>query len=313
MGLDLAGETRGRVHLSFEVDHQGFDPRDRLDQGEPFLGTEHAERCRQSIRESRFRTQYNAAIIAVSRNGVQLKKKIGDIVLRSGDTLLLEAHASFIDRQRNSRDFYLVSRLEDSHPLRHDRALIAILLLAGMVVSAAVGWLSMLEAAMLTAGLMIMSKCTTGQTARRAVDWQVLIVIAASLGIGLALQLSGAAQMIARVLLSLADDSPWIALALIFAITALFSAVITNNTAAVLMFPIAMATSKALDVSFMPFMITIMVAASVSFATPIGYQTNLMVYGPGGYRFSDYTRIGVPLTLLVGLIVVFFVPLIWAF
>jgi len=267
----------------------------------------------KSIRESRFRTQYNAAIIAVSRNGVQLKKKIGDIILRSGDTLLLEAHPSFIDQQRNSRDFYLVSRLEDSHPLRHDRALMAILLLAAMVVSAALGWLSMLEAAMLTAGLMIMSKCTTGQTARRAIDWQVLIVIAASLGIGLALRLSGAAQIIAQLLLSLAGGSPWIALALVFAITALFTAVITNNTAAVLMFPIAMATSKALDVSFMPFMITIMVAASVSFATPIGYQTNLMVYGPGGYRFSDYTRIGIPLTLLVGLIVVLFVPLVWAF
>ncbi|HFD91861.1 MAG TPA: SLC13 family permease [Gammaproteobacteria bacterium] len=267
----------------------------------------------RTIRESRFRTRYNAAIIAVSRNGEQLKKKIGDIVLQPGDTLLLEAHPSFLEQQRNSRDFYLVSRLEDSNPPRHDRALLAIAILAAMVLSAAAGWLSMLEAAMLAGGLMIITRCTSGPNARRAVDWQILIVIAASLGIGQALYVTGAAQAIAGALLRLAGDSPTAALALIFALTTVFTAVITNNTAAVLMFPIALAASQSLEVSFMPFLIAIMVAASISFVTPIGYQTNLMVYGPGGYHFTDYVKIGIPLTLLVGILVIYLVPLWWAF
>ena len=267
----------------------------------------------KTIRESRFRTRYNAAIIAVSRNGEQLKKKIGDIVLQPGDTLLLEAHPSFLEQQRNSRDFYLVSRLEDSNPLRHDRALLAIAILGGMVITAAAGWLSMLEAAMLAGGLMLISRCTSAGAARRAVDWQILIVIAASLGLGEALYVTGAAQVIAEKLLALAGDSPVQALSLIFALTALFTAVITNNTAAVLMFPIALAASRSLEVSFMPFLVTIMVAASISFVTPIGYQTNLMVYGPGGYHFTDYVKMGLPLTLLVGVLVVSLVPLWWPF
>ncbi|MFQ5488533.1 MAG: SLC13 family permease [Gammaproteobacteria bacterium] len=267
----------------------------------------------KTIRESRFRSRYNAAIIAVARNGEQLKKKIGDIVLQAGDTLLLEADPSFLEQQRNSRDFYLVSALADSNPLRHERALMAIAILAAMVISAASGWLSMLEAAMLAGGGMIITKCTSGGAARRAVDWQILVVIAASLGIGQALYLTGAAQVIANALLSLAGDSPTMALALIFILTALFTAIITNNTAAVLMFPIALAASQALSVDFMPFMITIMIAASISFVTPIGYQTNLMVYGPGGYHFTDYVKIGIPLTFLVGILVIYLVPVWWKF
>ncbi len=267
----------------------------------------------KSIRQGRFRTLYNAVVIAVSRNGEQIRGKIGDIVLRPGDTLLIEAHRSFAEQQRNSRDFYLISRLEDSTRPNHERAAVAMAILVGMVASVAFGWLSMLEAALLAGGLMILSRCTRGRAARAAVDWQVLIVIAASLGIGQALFVSGAADGIASALMSLAGSEPALVLGLVFLLTALFTSLITNNTAAVLMFPIAMAVSDSLGVSFMPFVITIMVAASASFATPIGYQTNLMVYGPGGYRFSDYLRLGLPLTFLLGLLVVLIVPQVWPF
>jgi di/tricarboxylate transporter len=140
-----------------------------------------------------------------------------------------------------------------------------------------------------------------------------LVVIGASFGIGNALQTTGAAQVIAAGLISLTGDTPEYALAAVFIATALFTAVATNNVAAVVMFPIALATAKSLDASFMPFAITIMMAASASFATPIGYQTNLMVYGVGGYRFNDYVRIGVPLTILVGLVTVLLAPLWWPF
>jgi di/tricarboxylate transporter len=267
----------------------------------------------KSIRAGRFRSVYNAVVIAVARNGARIRKKVGDIILQPGDTLLLETRRSFLEQQRNSRDFLLVSPLVDFQLPRHERGWIAFGIVGLMVLSVTLGWLSMLQAAMTAAGLMIISRCTTGAIARRAVDWQVLVVIAASFGMGTALQTTGAAQAIAGALIGSNVSSPWIALSLVYLITALFSAAVTNNAAAVLMFPIALAAANTLVVDFIPFAITIMIAASTSFATPIGYQTNLMVYGPGGYQFTDYLRLGLPLTLLVGLVTVLVVPRVWPF
>lgn len=265
----------------------------------------------KSVREGRFRTHYNAAIIAVARNGEKINKKIGDIVLRPGDTLLLECRPSFVEQHRNSRDFFLVSRLDEARPRRHDRALVAVAIIGGMVLVVALGWLSMLKASMLAAGLMIITRCTTGSIARRAVDLQVLVVIAAAFGIGTALQSTGAAATLAQSLILLAEGTSWLVLSMVYLTTALLTALVTNNAAAVIMFPIALASAEALDVSFLPFVMTIMMGASASFATPIGYQTNLMVYGAGGYRFTDYLRIGLPLTLVVGATTVVIVQLVW--
>ena len=267
----------------------------------------------KSVREGRFRNLYNAVIIAAARNGRRIAQKIGDITLRPGDTLLLEAHHSFAEQQRNSRDFFLVSKIEDTTPPQHQKAMIAILILGLMVISVAAGWLSMLKASMLAAGMMILTGCTSSRAARRSVDWSILIVIAASFGLGNALHITGAAETIAVALIQLSNGNPDVALALIFLVTALLSAVATNNAAAVIMFPIAITTANNLGFSLLPFVITLMVAASASFSTPIGYQTNLMVFGVGGYRFSDYIRIGLPLTILVGLLTVILVPVNWHF
>lgn len=267
----------------------------------------------KTIREGRFRSNYNAAIIAVARSGEKINKKIGDIKLQAGDTLLLVSHPDFFQQHHNSRDFFLVSSLCDLQPVRHKRAPIAMTILFLMVGVIALGWLGILQAVMLAAGLMILTRCTTGRIARRAVDWEVLIVIAASFGIAKALQNSGAAAVIAEWLLSFTLGSPWMALGTIFVLTALFTALATNNAAAVIMFPIALYAADSLAVSFLPFAVTIMVAASASFATPISYQTNLMVYGAGGYRFKDYLYFGGPLTLLIGILTVALTPLIWEF
>ena len=266
---------------------------------------------RKSIREGNFRTRYNAAIIAVARNGEKIKMKIGDIILLPGDTLLLVAGQTFIEQQRNSKDFYLVSQLDDSRIPKYEKALLAIAILAAMVVAVTLGLLSMLMAAMLAAGLMIVTGCTRASIARRSIDWQVLITIAASFGIGSALQVTGAAEEIASGLVSLSAGSSMMSLVILYLVTTLFTALATNNAAAILMFPIALATANSLDVNFLPFAIMIMIGASASFATPIGYQTNLMVYGPGGYVFSDYLRIGLPLTLIVGLISLIIIPITW--
>jgi di/tricarboxylate transporter len=267
----------------------------------------------KTIREGRFRSVYNAVVIAVARNGERLQGKIGDIKLRAGDMLLIESHAGFIPRQKDSRDFYLVSGVENSTPRRFEKAPWAFAILAGMVLSAAVGWLDMLHAALLAAGAMLLLRCCSTAQARRSIEWNVLVVIAASLGLGLALEKTGAAATIAGVLLGLVCDQPWWALAMVFLATTLITQIITNNAAGALAFPIAMSTAERLGVNPMPFIICVMIAASASFSTPIGYQTNLMVYGPGGYRFGDYLRIGIPLNILFGVVAVGLAPLIWPF
>ncbi|SEP07044.1 SLC13 family permease [Aquisalimonas asiatica] len=267
----------------------------------------------KTIRDGRFRSRYNAVVIAVARNGERLGGKIGDIVIQPGDTLLLEARQSFVDQQRNSRDFFLVSQVEDSSPPRHERAPLAIGLLGVMVVTAGFGWLSMLEAALLAAAGMLVTGCCTVETARRNIDWSVLLVIAAAFGLGAAMDQTGVALATAQTVMGFVGDAPLLNLAAIYLLTAGFTAVITNNAAALLMFPIAFAVSSDLGVSVMPFVVAIMLAASASFATPIGYQTNLMVYGPGGYHFSDFLRLGLPLNLVTALVAILVIPLVWGF
>ncbi len=271
-----------------------------------------------SIREGQFRTHYNAAVIAVARGGQRIRQKVGDIVLRAGDTLLMEARASFADQHRNSRDFFLVSRVENSAPVRHEKAWISLLILAFMVFAVTVGGMSMLNASMLAAGAMILTRCTSASAALHSVDWQVLLVIASAVGIGKAMQESGAAVGVTHWLIDWAGTNPHAILAVLCAISMLFTNVMNANAAAVLMFPIAVSTAQELSsggapLDPMPFVLAVTMGAVASFATPIGYQTNLMVMGPGGYRFRDYLRIGLPLSAIVWSISVFLIPRLWPF
>ena len=239
--------------------------------------------------------------------------KLGDITFRMGDTLLLEASHQFVEQYRFRRDFLLVSALNDSTPPDFRKAPRALGILAVMVLLSASGLLSILEAAFIAAGAMIVSGCLTASRARRSVDLPVLVVIAASFALGNAMTETGAAQWVAGLLLGWGPLTPWVALAMVYVLTAVFTEVITNNAAAVLMFPIAMAVSEQLGVSVLPFAIAVMFAASASFITPLGYQTNLMVYGPGRYQFLDYVRIGTPLSILVACVAIGLIPLIWGF
>ncbi|MBX3405899.1 MAG: SLC13 family permease [Phycisphaeraceae bacterium] len=266
-----------------------------------------------SIREGRFRNRYNGAVIAVARSGERVRGKIGDIELRPGDVLLIEAPPGFADRHRDSSDFLLVSAIEDSAPRQHTRAPIAAAILVGMVALAAFEVYSMLVAAMVAAGAMIVTRCCTVREARRSVKWPTLIVIAGALGIGRAMDSSGAARLIADSVLSLAGEHPWLALLAVCAVTSLLTEIITNNAAVALVFPIAYAASQRLGVDFMPFVIGIMMSGSASFATPLGYQTNLMVYGPGGYTLADFLRIGVPMNVLMLAVTVTLSPLMFPF
>jgi len=266
-----------------------------------------------TIRDSRFRTRFNAVILSLSREGRRVPGKLGDITFKMGDTLLLEASHQFAEQYRFRRDFLLVSALNDSTPPDFHKAPRALMILLLMVVASASGLLSIMEAAFLAAGGMIVSRCITASRARRSVDLPVLVVIAASFALGNAMTETGAAQWVAGGLLGSGAWSPWVMLALVYLLTAVFTEVITNNAAAVLMFPIAMAVSEQLGVNFLPFAVAVMFAASASFITPLGYQTNLMVFGPGRYRFSDYARLGLPLSCLVASVAILLIPNVWRF
>jgi di/tricarboxylate transporter len=261
----------------------------------------------QSIRESRFRTVYGAAVIAVSRNGERLANvKLGSVVLREGDVLLLETRESFIAAYASSRDFLLVRRVEDSVPVAHDRAPVAGIILLGVVLTATFEpfGLTMFHAALAGAALMIATRCCNSTQARKALNARLIFVIAGSLALGTALEKTGVARAVAEGLVGTSGGSALGVLAALYLATFLLTELLSNATAAALVFPIALgaATTAGIDPRAAAFIV--MIGASASFATPIGYQTNLMVQAPGGYRFSDYMRIGIPLGLLTGAVAV---------
>lgn len=267
----------------------------------------------KTIKEGEFRNQFGAVVLAVSRKGQRIDKKVGDIELRTGDILLLETPRDFSERYKYSSDFLLVSTLSQKKSPNYKKSWMAWSILGGMVLLVSVNILSMLQGSFLAAILMILTGCTKVSEARNSIDWQVLLVIAAALGIGNTLQITGIASSLAASFLDLAGSNPYLALIAVYFITWIFTEILTNNAAAVLIFPFAISVASSLGVHYMPFIMTVLFAASASFSTPIGYQTNLMVYAAGGYKFRDFIKVGLPLNLVVAAIIIFMVPIIWPF
>lgn len=267
----------------------------------------------KTLKEGRFRMVYGGSVIAVARNGQRLGGKLGQIRLEAADTLLLDVRPPFLERHRHSNDFLLISQVSDYLPVRHDRAGLAWVILLAVVMSATFEWLTMLKAAMLGASAMLLTGCCSVVEARKSLDGQVLLAIAASFGLGKALESSGAAAGVAHGFLDLLGTDPWLVLALFYFLTVVLTELLSNNSVAVLMFPLALAIADKLGVSFWPFVIAVMIAASMGFSTPIGYQTNLMVYGPGGYHFRDFVAFGVPLNILMGIVALIVIPWVWPF
>ncbi|MCZ6836831.1 MAG: SLC13 family permease [Planctomycetota bacterium] len=264
----------------------------------------------KSVREGDFRNRYNAVIIAVHRAGERIKMKIGDIVLKPGDTLLLEAPHDFTDLHRNSSAFYLVSTLHDSPRPRWSFTWIALSILAGLVICASTGLLDIMTASLCAAMLMVLSRCCTGTQGRQAVDWQVLIVIGAAFGIANAMLKTNLAGDLADVILNWTTPLGLRGmLAGVYVLTVLLTSVMTNNAAAALIFPIAFQAAQSAGYPVMPFAVSIAIGASSSFISPIGYQTNMMIMGPGGYGWFDFLRFGGPLTLICGVVCVYVAPL----
>ncbi|WP_166254271.1 SLC13 family permease [Marinobacter salicampi] len=270
-----------------------------------------------TIRDARFRDRYGAVVLAVARGGERVSGNLGNIRLKPGDVLLLEARPAFVSRQRYAKDFLLINDLGTEAP-RHDRAYVSWGILLLLVVAAASGVLSMLNAALLGAAMMILSGCCSVGQAQKAVDVPVVLTIAASFALGAALEVTGAASYAAEAILSLSNGHTLLTVLLVYLAVSVLTEVVTNNAAAVLVLPVVLSMTSTMGVAAEPFVIAVMMAASASFATPLGYQTNMMVFGPGGYRFMDFVRVGVPMNLVIGLVtvaviaVVYDIPVNWA-
>lgn len=264
----------------------------------------------QTIRSSRFRERYGAVVLALARNGERIEGNLGNIIIMPGDTLLVEARPAFVTRQRYNKDFLVVNDLDQETP-RHEKAALAWLILLLAVGAAGCGLISMLNAALLAAGAMLLTGCLTVNQAEKSLDLPVLITIAASFALGAALEKTGVAAYLAESVVALSGGRPWLLLVLVYVTVSLLTEMITNNAAALIMVPLALAVTQQAGLNPEPFMFAIMFAASASFATPVSYQTNLMVYGPGSYRFTDFLRAGIQMNVVVGVTALTVILLGW--
>lgn len=248
-----------------------------------------------------FRARYDAAIVGIHREGQPVVAKLGEVKLRLGDTLLLLADSSFRERWRDRPDFIVVQALDgdDEEVVKlSPKAVFVGLMVASVVVVAGSGLLPILHVALIAAVVLVATRTISAQAARDAVDIEVLIVIAAAFGLGAAIESSGLAAFLGSAIVESFSGLGWrwVLLGIVLA-TVVLTEFISNNAAAALMFPIGMATAGEIGADPRSFAIAIAISASLSFLTPIGYQTNTMVYGPAGYRFGDYWRLGMPLTV----------------
>lgn len=267
----------------------------------------------RTLRDADFRSRYQAAVLAIHRAGQRIDAKLGQVELRVGDTLLLVADGGFLERWRDRGDFLLVSGTKTTPPPANKNAWLVGAVTLGIVLGASLDLLPILNASLVAAFVLVGLKVLTPGEARSAVDLDVILVIASAFGVAAAVEKSGLAAIVAGGMVDAFDGfgDRGILLGVVLA-TVILTAVVNNNASALLMFPIAVAAADATAIQARGFAIAVAVASSVDFLTPIGYQTNTMVYGPGGYRFGDYARLGAPLTLLVVMVVVILVPIRWS-
>jgi len=258
-------------------------------------------------------TPYQARLVGVSRDGDAPAEELDDLRVKAGDAAVLEVNEGFFYESRRESDFLVIKTLEGNKVKRVDRAIIATLITVAMVVLAASGVTSMLNAALLATFAMLLTGCLTSEQAWSSVQWKTIAVLGAALGLESAITGSGLSAKIAHLCASIGGGSPRIALAVVFVGTIVMTNLISNAASAAFMFPVALSLSEMLGVSFKPFAMIIMIAASCAFINPAGFQTNLMVQKDGGYGFMDFAKVGTPITLIVGVVVLLLAPMVYRF
>jgi di/tricarboxylate transporter len=267
----------------------------------------------RTLKQIEFHWRYKAIVLALHRRGEILREKLANVPLEAGDALLLLGSKSEIARLRDDDNFMV---LESRRDVVMDRRKAPVALgIVGLVVAlATLNVLPIVATALLGCVAMVLTGCLRADDAYRAIDWKVIILLAGILPLGLAIEKTGAAQLLVEYGLKYAQGSgPVVALIAIYLLTATLTEFMSNNAAAVLLAPLAISAATSLGLDPKPFLVAVTFAASTSFATPVGYQTNTMVYNAGGYRFSDFLKVGIPLNLIFCALAAYFIPKFWPF
>ena len=281
------------------------------------LVTQNSQLIGMTLKELDFRKSFSAFVLAVRREGRTLREKIARIRLHFGDTLLIFLPKDRIGNMLNNPDLAILQEHKvQLHKVRFWWLSVAVI--PGMMISAALGWIDILQAALLAVVILLIVNSITIQEAYRAVNWSVVILIAAFVPVGIAMERSGTANYLGSFIAQVGhyfspEIAPQIALSLFFLFAVILTAVLSNNTAAIVLVPVALAVAQSLEVESRGFLFAVCFGASTSFMTPMGYQTNLMVYGPGRYRFIDFLKAGAPLNFIFWILATFLIPVFWPF
>ncbi len=267
----------------------------------------------KTLPELFFSRRYNAIVLAIRRQASNIHTKLSNIHFQFGDTLLLLAPKEEIGVLERDRNFIVLDELKENIAKRA-KAPLSWLVIIAVITLAGFGILPILTAALTGCLVLVIMRCLSMEELYRSIDWQVIMLLACILPLGIAIEKTGAAKLVVDfILLNLGSDNPLLILAVLYFIAAVLTEFITNNAAAVLLAPIAISIAASLNIDPKPFLMAICFAASTSFSTPIGYQTNTMVYNPGGYKFTDYLKVGIPLNILFLVLAVYFIPKFWSF
>lgn len=267
----------------------------------------------KTLQKISFRERFGASVLAIRHHGRLLREKISDTPLSAGDVLLIEVHKDRLKSIRRSKDFIIVSEM-DTTEFRRSKIVFALIIVAGVVLSAGLGVVPVVVSAVVGAILLILLGCITPEEAYEAIDWKIIFLLAGILSLGVALEKSGAAAIISSQIVASVGSLGLVALVSAFyLLTSLLTETMSNNATAALLAPIAITTAATLDVNPQPFLMAITFAASSSFITPVGYQTNTMIYGPGQYKFIDFVKVGTPLNLIFWILATILIPVFWKF
>jgi di/tricarboxylate transporter len=267
-----------------------------------------------TLKEIGFRARYGAAVVAIHRSGEAIPGKLGDCSLRAGDLLLVLGGPNFRETWREQQDFLMVAPLQEGRPLRREKARIVELMTLGLILVAGTGLMDLLQVSLVLAIALTGFKIISLGEARSAVDLEVVVLMATSFGLGIAIRDSGLADEIATLVVNAFEPLGDVGvLAGILIATMVMTELLSNNAAAVLMFPIAIASAQQAGLDPRPFAVVILFGATLSFLTPIGYQTNTLVWSMGGYRYGDFSRLGAPLTVMTVVLLLILVPIFFPF
>ncbi len=267
----------------------------------------------RSLKQARFRSRYGLTALAARHRGQVMRDDLEDMTLRAGDILLFEVEQTHLEQLREDKTFVLVSQV-GLPTFRKSRMMIGIAIVVGVVIAAATGLVPIVAGAIVGCILMILTRCLTLEEAYGAINWQVIFLLAGVLTLGTALEKSGAAGLLGGFLVETAGAFGPVALvSTLYLATSLLTEMMSNNATAALLAPIAIAAAESMGVDSRPFLMAITFAASASFMTPVGYQTNTLIYGPGQFRYADFLRVGTPLNIIFWVLATIFIPWFWPF